>query len=50
MAVRPDTREKYRLEKLSHPIAARFSLEQLVEAHEMVEQATHIGNVVVGIN
>jgi NADPH:quinone reductase-like Zn-dependent oxidoreductase len=36
-------------EKLKHPIAARFSLDQLVEAHEMVEQGTHIGNVVVDI-
>jgi NADPH2:quinone reductase len=37
-------------EQLSHPIAARFLLDQLVEAHEMVERGTYIGNVVVGID
>jgi len=35
---------------LSHPIAARFPLDRLAEAHEMVEQGRHIGNVIVEID
>lgn len=37
-------------EKLTSPIAARFPLDRLAEAHEMVEQGRQIGNVVVGID
>jgi len=36
-------------EKLRHLIAGRFSLDQLIEAHEMVEQGAYIGNVVIDI-
>ncbi len=35
--------------KLLHPVAARFPLEQLAEAHEAVESGEYIGNVVVEI-
>ena len=37
-------------EELSHPIAARFPLEQLADAHEMVESGKQIGNVIVEID
>jgi NADPH:quinone reductase-like Zn-dependent oxidoreductase len=37
-------------EKLVPLIAARFPLDQLAAAHEMVEQGRQIGNVVVEIN
>lgn len=36
--------------QLTPPIAARFPLDRLAEAHEMVEQGRQIGNVVVEIN
>jgi NADPH:quinone reductase-like Zn-dependent oxidoreductase len=34
---------------LQTTIAARFPLDHIVAAHEMVEAAQHIGNVVVDI-
>jgi NADPH2:quinone reductase len=37
-------------EKLTSPIAARFPLDRLAEAHDMVEQGRQIGNVVVDID
>jgi NADPH:quinone reductase len=33
---------------LLHPIAARFTLERTAEAHELVESALAIGNVIIG--
>ncbi|HEX9921441.1 MAG TPA: NADPH:quinone reductase [Anaerolineae bacterium] len=37
-------------ERLTLPIAARFPLDRLAEAHEMVEQGRQIGNVVIDID
>jgi NADPH:quinone reductase-like Zn-dependent oxidoreductase len=34
---------------LTTTIAKRFSLDEIVGAHEMVEKARHIGNVVIDI-
>jgi NADPH2:quinone reductase len=33
--------------RLRHAVAARYPLDRIVDAHEAVEQGTHIGNVVV---
>lgn len=38
------------LAKLIHPIAVRLPLDQLAEAHEIVERGDYIGNVVVEID
>ena len=35
--------------QLQHNIAARFPLERIVEAHELVESARAVGNVIVGL-
>ena len=35
---------------LRHAVAGRFSLDQLVEAHEAVESGIYIGNIIVDIN
>jgi NADPH2:quinone reductase len=38
------------MEKLIHPIAVRLPLDQLAQAHEIIERGDYIGNVIVEID